>query len=98
MQKKTSMEGGTEFYEDTQDSWVDEEEVKVWKGFYKGFHITVYPCNMIIKDEEGWEYELYNPERQIEWDSWIETYSGRHGNSAEQVKAWAIRTIDEWDD
>lgn len=85
-----------EWHEDTEDSWDEEREVKVYRTFYKGVHIMVYPCSIADEGLEGWEYSLYSEERNIDWDSWQETYTGRHGDSAEQVEQWAIRTVDEW--
>jgi len=88
------------WYQDTEDSPSEiGVDAKVWRTDYKGFSIKVYPCKLINKNREGWEYELWNEKRNIDWDSWTETsVGGDHASDAETAKKWAIRTVDEWKD
>lgn len=95
-----------EWVKDT-DWWVEGgEEAEVYRTFYKGVYITVYPLKLIRKGALGWEYELYRAEPVIDWDSLTETsncrvsteHLGDHAKTPEQAQNWAIKTVDEWDE
>lgn len=95
-----------EWNKDIEDSLDSEREIKIFRTHYKGFDITVYPLTKVLENGKGYEYELYNEERNINWDSLFETSNtiisidshNDHAEDAEQAKKWAIRTVDEWDD
>ena len=95
-----------EFYEDSEDAIGGEREITVYRAFYKGFHITVYPLTRYFPEAKGWEYELYNSEKDVDWDSLVETSNtiiskdshNDHARDAKQSQEWAKRTVDEWED
>lgn len=77
------------------------EESTVWKGYYKGFEITVYPLRLVDENANGWEYKLFHPAKTegADWDSAFETSGGGgdHARSAEEAKRWATQTVDTWE-
>jgi len=95
-----------EFYEDTEDSVDGEREIKVYRCFIKGFHVTVYPLTRFMEDAKGWEYEVCNPEKEVDWDSLYETSNtiisvdshNDHARDSDQAIEWAIRTVNEWEE
>ena len=61
----------------------------------EGTRVEVYK----ISDRHGYEYTLYNSDRNIEYNSFYESsnYIGDGARSLEEGIKWARRTLEEWD-
>jgi len=83
-----------------------QREIEQFETEYKGFNIIVYPLTKVLENAKGFEYELYNAKRGINYESLHESSNSRittdshndHARDSKQAKEWAITTVDEWDD
>jgi len=88
-----------EFCKDTEDAYTDiGKDGEIWRGYDRGFEITVYPVSLYNRRMEGWEYALYNEKKEVDWNSLFETsVDGDHAKDAEQAMRWANTTVKEWE-
>ncbi|MGC8585794.1 MAG: hypothetical protein ACP5L4_06775, partial [Thermoplasmata archaeon] len=60
-----------EWDEDIEFAFTDagEDEGTVYKTYYNGYFLEVYPVSLFYAGEDGWEYQIINEEKGIEYNS-----------------------------
>jgi hypothetical protein len=81
--------------EDTDYAFSDAgvDKAKTYNTYYKGYYLKVFPMKLVNKDLEGWEYEIINDDRGIEYSSGAETV-GPPAKTPQIAKRWAISTLE----
>jgi hypothetical protein len=85
-----------QWHEDTDYAYTEtgEDEAKTYHAFYDGYYIKVYPVSLVQSGEKGWEYEIINDEKGIQYNSLIESSNRNdHAKTSEEAKKWAIDTL-----
>lgn len=80
--------------EDTGYAFSDAgaDEARTYNTYYKGYYLQVFPMKLVNRDLEGWEYEIINDDRGIEYMSAAETI-GPPAKTPQIAKDWAISTL-----
>ena len=84
-----------DWYEDIDGGWTKEglKEATVYRAYYKGYSLDVYPAALIDKKEKGWEYNIRNDEKDIDFDSYFESSNGNHADTPKEAMEMAEDTL-----
>lgn len=83
-----------EWAEDTGSAFSDagEDKAKVYTTEYKGYYLEVFPMKLVNKNLKGWEYQIINDDKGIEYISGVES-DGPPAETPKEAMKWAASTL-----
>jgi hypothetical protein len=83
-----------EWIEDTGFAFSDagEDKAKVYTTGYEGYYLEVFPMKLVNKNLKGWEYQIINEDKGIEYISGVES-DGPSAKTPKEAMEWAASTL-----
>ena len=70
-----------------------DDEATVYNTYYKGYYVEVFPLKLVRKGLKGWEYQIINNEKGIEYFSPAESGGNHPARTSKEARKYAISTL-----
>ncbi len=86
------------WHEDIEYAYTDEGKDKavIYYTCYNGYYLKIFPVSLIDLNENGWEYEIINDKKEIQYNSLQNSNGNDHAITLGQVKKWAINRLKDF--
>ena len=86
------------WHENIDYAYTDEGKDKsvIYYTCYNGYYLKIFSVSLIDLNENGWEYEIINDKKEIQYNSLQNSNGNDHATTLKQVKKWAINTLKDF--